>query len=265
MPGEVRDEAITTAIECDVTAGQAPAAEREGRGPARYDAAPVRPAAACGDPHGAAEICRATPRQAWSRHQALAREHGAQAALRRGSHRHRPQLGLTRALGKPALALAAAAGAYWLALRPWHLRWGATDAEVARRWPGDELVVDPSTRAVRAVTVNAPAADVWPWIMQVGRERGSFYSYTWVENLIGADIRNVDQLLPGLPARRAGDTVWMGPRDRFRGMARMIVAKVEPSRAMVLVPPTEGVLPEGTAEGVWSFSWSPHLIRRQDS
>jgi hypothetical protein len=46
-----------------------------------------------------------------------------------------------------------------------------------------------------------------------------FYSYTWLESLIGADIRNVDQLTPGLPARRAGDTVWMGPRDRFRGMA----------------------------------------------
>ncbi len=163
----------------------------------------------------------------------------------------------SRALGKPALALAAAAGAYWLALRPWHLRWGATDAEFARRWPGDELVVDPSTRAVRAVAVYAPAADVWPWIVQVGRERGGFYSYTWLENLIGADIRNVDQLIPGLPARRAGDTVWMGPRDRFRGMARMIVAKVDPSRAMVLVPPTESVLREGTAEGVWSFILEP--------
>jgi len=110
---------------------------------------------------------------------------------------------------------------------------------------------------VRAVTVNAPAADVWPWIMQVGRERGGFYSYTWLEILIGAEIRNVDQLIPGLPARRAGDTVWMGPRDRFRGMARMIVAKVDPSRAMVLVPPTEGVLREGTAEGVWSFILEP--------
>ena len=113
----------------------------------------------------------------------------------------------TRALGKPALAVAVAAGAYSLALRPWHLRWGATDAEVARRWPGDELVPNPSTRAVRAVTVNAPASRVWPWIMQVGRERGGFYSYTWLENLIGANIRNVYQLIPGLPDRQAGDTV----------------------------------------------------------
>jgi hypothetical protein len=80
-----------------------------------------------------------------------------------------------RALGTPALAVAAAIGAYSLALRPSHLRWGATDSEVARRWPGDELVQNPSTRAVRAVTVNAPAASIWPWIMQVGRERGGFF------------------------------------------------------------------------------------------
>lgn len=151
---------------------------------------------------------------------------------------------LVRALGTPAL-VATAAGAYALAFRPWHLRWGATDAEVARRWPGDELVPDPWTRAVRAVTVKAPAARVWPWIMQVGRERGGFYSYTWLENLIGADIRNVYQLIPGLPDRRVGETVWMGPQDRFGGQARMMVAQVQFQRSMVLVTPD--------AEHVWSF------------
>ena len=87
--------------------------------------------------------------------------------------------------------------------RPWHLRWGATDAEVARRWPGDELVANPATRAVRAVTVDAPAATIWPWIMQVGRERGGFYSYTWLENLIGADIRNADRPILEVAGRRA--------------------------------------------------------------
>jgi len=156
---------------------------------------------------------------------------------------------LVRALGTPAL-VATAAGAYALAFRPWHLRWGATDAEVARRWPGDELVPDPWTRAVRAVTVDAPAARMWPWIMQVGRERGGFYSYTWLENLIGADIRNVYQLIPGLPDRQVGETVWMGPHDRFGGQARMIVAQVQFQRAMVLVTPAD-------AEHVWSFVLEP--------
>jgi hypothetical protein len=33
--------------------------------------------------------------------------------------------------------------------------------------------------------------------MQIGRERGGFYSSAWLENLIGADIRNVYQRIAG--------------------------------------------------------------------
>jgi hypothetical protein len=96
--------------------------------------------------------------------------------------------------------------------------------------------------------------------MQVGRDRGGFYSYTWLENLIGADIRNVYRLIPGLPEREPGDTVWMGPEDRFGGEARMVVAKVVHERAMVLVMPSDAdrARTEGRArEGVWSFALDP--------
>jgi hypothetical protein len=154
----------------------------------------------------------------------------------------------------------AAAAAYWFLIRPWHLRWGATSAEVARRWPGDDLIQRPRSRAVRAVTVKAPPERIWPWIMQVGRDRGGFYSYTWLENLIGADIHNVYRLIPGFPERQVGDTVWMGPPDRFGGQARMVVAKVVRERALVLVMPAdaEPARTEGRArEGVWSFALDP--------
>jgi hypothetical protein len=96
--------------------------------------------------------------------------------------------------------------------------------------------------------------------MQVGRDRGGFYSYTWLENLIGADIHNIYHPIPGLPDRQPGDTVWMGPEERFGGQARMIVAKVLRERAMVLVMPgdAERVLREGRArEGAWSFILDP--------
>jgi hypothetical protein len=167
--------------------------------------------------------------------------------------------GILRVLRTGVLAVAATSAAYWLALRPRHLRWGASESDVTRRWPGDDLVVAPYTRAVRAVTVHAPVGDVWPWIMQVGRERGGFYSYTWLENLVGADIRNVDHLIPGLPDRRPGDTVWMAPAEKFGGTARMIVGRLIPERAMVLVPPgdAERVLNGGHAEGAWSFVLDP--------
>jgi hypothetical protein len=156
--------------------------------------------------------------------------------------------------------LGAAATAYWFLVRPWHFHWGATAAEVSRRWPGDELVVQPRTRAVRAVTIEAPPSRIWPWIMQVGRDRGGFYSYTLLENLIGADIHNVYRLIPGLPERQPGDTVWMGPEDRFGGQARMVVAKVVRERAMVLVMPGDArrVATDGRVrEGVWAFALDP--------
>jgi hypothetical protein len=162
-------------------------------------------------------------------------------------------------LGGVVGALAGAAVGYWLAVRPWHLRWGATGADVERRWPGDDLVPRPSTRAVRAITIHAPAAGVWPWIMQIGRDRGGFYSYSWLENLIGADIHNVPALM-GVPDRRPGETVWMGPEDRFSGQARMVVGTLVPGRSMVLVAPgdAERVLAGGPArEGVWSFIVDP--------
>jgi hypothetical protein len=167
---------------------------------------------------------------------------------------------VTARLARGGARLVGAAATYWFVVRPWHLRWGATAAEVSQRWPGDELVTRPVTRAVRAVTVAAPPGRVWPWLMQVGRDRGGFYSYTWLENLIGADIRNVYRLIPGLPEREPGDTVWMGPEDRFGGEARMVVAKVVHERAMVLVMPSDAdrARTEGRArEGVWSFALDP--------
>jgi hypothetical protein len=164
-----------------------------------------------------------------------------------------------RATGVAVSAATLLAG-YWFTIRPWHLRWGASDADLSRRWPGDELVPNPRARAVRAVTIDAPPDDLWRWIMQVGRDRGGFYSYTWLENLIGADIRNVHHLIPELPERRPGDTVWMGPEHRFGGQARMVVGAIVPKRAMVLVAPqdAESALAGGPApEGVWSFVIDP--------
>ena len=55
----------------------------------------------------------------------------------------------------------------WL-LRPWHQRWGATDDEVRRPLPGDEEVPTPTVRSTRAITIDAPPQDVWPWIAQIG-------------------------------------------------------------------------------------------------
>jgi hypothetical protein len=64
--------------------------------------------------------------------------------------------------------------------------WGATDDEIARSLPGDELTTHPNLRWTNAITVDAAPEDVWPWIAQIGDARGGFYSYTFIENQVGA-------------------------------------------------------------------------------
>jgi hypothetical protein len=138
-----------------------------------------------------------------------------------------------------------------LAARPWFLRWGATDEEVYGTWPGDEMSPDPASEATRAVTIHAPAEAVWPWIAQIGQDRGGFYSYTWLENLVGARMRNADKILTN-QIREVGDVIWMAPRERYGGKGHVRVARLDPARALVMVSPedydrvaTAGVAPGG--------------------
>ena len=90
-------------------------------------------------------------------------------------------VGVSRAKGLWALA-AVAVGVEFALYRHWHLRWGATDDEVAAAMPGDELVPSSQFTATRALTIDAPPSDVWPWLTQVGIGRAGFYSYDWLDN-----------------------------------------------------------------------------------
>jgi hypothetical protein len=51
-------------------------------------------------------------------------------------------------------------------VRPWCLQWGATEAEVGRRMPGDDLVKSPDLDATRAIGIAAPSDQVWPLLVQ---------------------------------------------------------------------------------------------------
>jgi hypothetical protein len=67
-----------------------------------------------------------------------------------------------RPRGREAMLAGAAIAAYIIAVRPWHLRWSATPEEVTRALPGDQLVTQPVTSATHAITIGAPAIDIWP-------------------------------------------------------------------------------------------------------
>jgi hypothetical protein len=136
---------------------------------------------------------------------------------------------LARVATGAAVAGAAVIGGYMGVVRPWHVRWGATDAEVRERLPGDEVVPDAELEATHAVTIEAPVTAVWPWLAQVGQGRAGFYSYSWLENLVGCEMENADRIVPEWQELRVGDTVRLHPK-----VPPLPVLIVEPYRAIVM-------------------------------
>jgi hypothetical protein len=137
---------------------------------------------------------------------------------------------IRRTLGAAALLGVATAAGYAAVLRPRHLRWGATDDEVASDFPGDGLLPAPRLLTTRAVTIGAPVAAVWPWIVQLGADRGGLYSYDRLERLIGANMRNADRIVPEWQTLAVGDTVPLAPG----GAMGLEVVELEPNRTLVL-------------------------------
>jgi len=97
---------------------------------------------------------------------------------------------------------------YFSWLRRWQLRWGATDEEISRIMPGDDIVAAPTFNATRAVTVNAPPRDIFPWIVQMGVTRAGWYSYDLLDNLGRPSARTI---LPECQPIKIGDLIPMSP------------------------------------------------------
>ena len=124
---------------------------------------------------------------------------------------------------------AAAVSAYAFFIRPWHLRWGATTKELKAPLPGDDLVQHPKLNATHAITIDAPVENVWPWLVQMGQNRGGFYSYTWLENLVGCHMHNANRIVAQWQDLEVGDEVWLHPKA-----PPLRVLLIEPMRAIVL-------------------------------
>jgi hypothetical protein len=167
----------------------------------------------------------------------------------------------TRTVVAGALGTAVAAGiTYARMLNPRVKRWGATDAELRRTWPGDDFVSPGArSRATRAITIAAPADAVWPWIAQLGQDRAGFYSYSALENLAGADIHNIDYVAPEWQHREVGDIVWLARSDRYGGWGHQRVASIEPGRSMALTGESDwDALQHGAkASNAWTFTVEP--------
>lgn len=103
---------------------------------------------------------------------------------------------------------------YLAFLRPWQLRWGATDDEINRSMPGDDVVSNPSFNATRAVTIHASAENIYPWIVQMGVTRAGWYSYDLLDNL---GKRSAESILTEHQNLQVGDVIPMSP-DGKQGM-----------------------------------------------
>ena len=110
--------------------------------------------------------------------------------------------------GVAAATGAAAVAGYALVVRPRIRSWGATLKEQWKPLPGDQAGMR-RPGPTRAVTIDAPVEAVWPWLAQLGQDRGGFYSYEWLENLSGCRMRNADVVHPEWQSREVGETVYL--------------------------------------------------------
>jgi hypothetical protein len=151
-------------------------------------------------------------------------------------------------------ATAVATAAYILVARTRQLRWGATDEESEGPLPGDDLIGNADLIATRAITIRASAEQVWPWIAQLGQGRGGFYSYDFLENLVGCDIHSADRIVPEWQDVVVGDEV------RFAPAVGLSVASLELGRSLVL----RGGVPIGNTTPPYDFTWAFVLRNEPD-
>lgn len=165
----------------------------------------------------------------------------------------------------PLVALAAAASAvgYILAVRPRLLTWGATAQEATGPLPGDELVRTPRMQSTRAVTIAAPAGEIWPWLLQLGAGRGGMYSYDALENAARLGMHSADRILPDFQHLGIGDVIPLSPD------VGIPVRRLDPGSVLGLAgtmnPLTGKISPSGDVPGPrlelgWTF-----VLQRVDS
>jgi hypothetical protein len=143
--------------------------------------------------------------------------------------------------------IATLAGLYWFPLRRWMNQWGATPSDLSRVMAGDSLLAKYTYSGTTAVTVNARPEHIWPWLVQIGYQRGGLYSYDWLDRLFGyLDRPSATRILPEFQQLAVGDRIPLGRGPSWP------VAVLEPNRALVLDMRNLGGL-----DWVWQFGLYP--------
>lgn len=147
-----------------------------------------------------------------------------------------------------ALSVAVLVAANLPLLRAWTLHFGATEAELDAELPGDDLLEHAGLVATRAVTIDAAPEDVWRWVVQLGQGRGGFYSYDWLENLVGCDVQSTETIEERWQQLTPGDLVHLHPKVALE------VAEAIPARALVLRSVQDPDQPPAPYQYTWAFA-----------
>lgn len=114
--------------------------------------------------------------------------------------------------------------------------WGATEAEAKRPMPGDAEVKRPMSVSTNAVSIRASAADIWPWLIQMGYRRGGMYSYDRIDRLLGIlDAPSANRVIPEFQHLEVGDVIPMGKPPSWP------VKAIEPNKCLLIVIKEPGV------------------------
>jgi hypothetical protein len=139
-------------------------------------------------------------------------------------------------------------------LMPWMDRWGAFPDEIRASLPGDELVSSPHYVYNRAITVNAAPEQVYPWLVQMGAEKGGMYSYSWFEtNVLRCELINADRIHPEWQVLKVGDKVKMCPGNWG-----------PPAYEVALLVPNQAIVIGHQENGQWSDVWQFVLVAEAD-
>lgn len=166
-------------------------------------------------------------------------------------------LGAVGKHGRSAAALlAASAAAYALVIRPRLLRWGASDDEVERAFPGADTIPGGRRGATMAVTIDAPPSSVWPWLVQMGCDRAGWYSWDRLDN---GGVPSADRIHPEWQTLTVGARLASTPG----GTAWFEVALLDPARFLGLRASIDlgtrrcfdpaGPRPRYYFDGLWGF------------
>jgi hypothetical protein len=137
--------------------------------------------------------------------------------------------------------------------------WGATPHEVEQTLPGDDLISDPALVTTKGITIQARPEMVWPWLIQLGVDRGGMYSYLWVENwLLRLNVENSDVIRPEWQTLQVGDFIRFTPKDfALNPGPGLYVLELEPNRALTGCFGMEITPVECKESATWQFVLEP--------